>query len=44
MNGSEWGLKMQSDIYYSKHMVKLQQQLLTIGAILLIMIFDLRSS
>ncbi len=32
-NGSEWGLKMQSEIYLSKHMVELWQHLSKKGAI-----------
>ncbi len=33
MNGSEWGLKMQSEIYLSIHRVEFQQHLWKIGAI-----------
>ncbi len=33
MNGSEWGLKMQSDIHKSKHMVTFEQHLSKMGAI-----------
>ncbi len=34
MNGSEWALKMQPDIYWSKHMVTFEKQYVeTMGTI-----------
>ncbi len=33
MNGSKWGLKMQSEIYWSLHMIKFYQHLNKVEAI-----------